>query len=583
MSHDTSKDRALLEVVDIVVRYRWRFVVPAFTVAVLVLAGSLLLPKKYRAQGIFERTQDIVLSEMKRGATQSYQSASLVQLKAIASEPAVDELLRDIQPELASLEGYDSASEIEQLRRRILSHVIVRNDLTSRDLVRIRISFTAEHPRVAPLVVNGLIEQYIHRSRSEMDAKLVETRDFFRNEVDRYQSRIERFEDELLRFELANADLLPDNPNSMQAQVQRLELQLEELRSEKEGVELRIRSLQRTIDKEPMTVPSVRHEKNPVLDRLETELRQLRKQEDEYVSVYKMKPAHPDLQALRAQIAAMEQKIADTDREVVIGREVVSNPKRSELELRLSEAKSHKEGIEHRIQAVRKQITKAGANLPDILPVRTRARKLEREIDQARRQLGFWEDRLRRVELALTAEDGNRGLNLDFIRPAHYNPHPVSPRMSQVALATILLSFAAGALVVFFAHRTDESYTSGHRLAAEMRLPLLGTVSELVTRGYRRRRRLRQLTVYPLCGAVILTILTVLSLVVYAELEAPEKLKWLRGGSDDAQPASVSLEPQRDDEEAMKAKPWDASDGANAVEREEIETAGPLAAAKAGR
>ena len=531
MSQDHAKDRAVLEIVDIVIRYRWRFVVPAFVVAIVVLAGSLTLPKKYRASGIFERQQDIVLSEMKRGATQSYQSASRVQLQVIASEPAVDQLLREIEPELRSIPGYQTPSSIENLRRKILAHTLVRNDLSSSDLDRIRISFTAEHPRVAALVVNGLIQRYIARSRAAMDQELSETRDFFSKEVDRYRVRIERLEDELLRFEIQNARLLPDNPNSMQAQVQRLELQLEELKSDREGAELRIRSIQRAIDEEPANIPAIHHAKNPELTRLEQELRALQETRDEYVNVYKMKPAHPDMVSIEEQIAAKKKKIDATDREVVVGREFTSNPKRAELELRLSDAESQLQTVNHRIDAVRKKIEQSSVNLPEVLPVRTKARKLEREIEQARRQLGFWEDRLSRVELALTAEDGNRGLNLNFIRPAQANPHPVSPRLSQVMLATVLLSLAAGSLAVFFAYRSDDSYTSGHRLASETRLPLLGTVSELVTRRYRRRRRLRQLTLYPLYAAVIIATLGALTAVVYTELEAPEKLPWLRGES----------------------------------------------------
>lgn len=546
MSQEKSKDRAVLEIVDILVRYRWRFVVPAFAVAIVVLAGSLMLPKKYRASGIFEREQDIVLSEMKRGATQSYQSASRVQLQAIASEPAVDQLLRDIEPRLREIPGYQTPSSVEKLRRDILAHVLVRNDLSSRDLDRIRISFTAEHPRVAAMVVNGLIEQYIAHARSAMDDDLRETRAFFNTEVQRYQVRIESLEDELLRFEIKNARLLPDNPNSMQAQVQRLELQLEELKSDQEGAKLRIQSIRKSIDEEPATLPAVRHAKNPELTRLEADLRKLEATRDEYANVYKMKAAHPDMVMIREQIQAKRKQIDATEQEVVVGREVVSNPKRAELELRLSDAESQLQAVNHRIAAVRQQIERTGVNLPEVLPVRTKARKLEREIEQARRQLGFWEDRLRRIELALTAEDGNRGLNLNFIRPATANPHPVSPQLAQVMLTTVLLSLAAGSLAVFFAYRSDDSYSSGHRLAADTRLPLLGTVSELVTRQYRRRRRFRQLTVYPLYAAVIVAVLSTLTVLVYTELEAPEKLSWLRGGAEgrtsqttDTTPASL--------------------------------------------
>ena len=45
-----SQAEALLEIWDVLLRYRWRFIVPTFLVMVAVLAGSLLLPRKYNAE-----------------------------------------------------------------------------------------------------------------------------------------------------------------------------------------------------------------------------------------------------------------------------------------------------------------------------------------------------------------------------------------------------------------------------------------------------------------------------------------------------------------------------------------------------
>lgn len=526
MNRHDSNDRAVFEVLDVLVRFRWRFILPAFGVTVLILLGSLALPKKYQAHALFESEQDVVLSEIgggRQGASDAYQRSPMVQMRAIASDPAVDQLMRDIKPRLKQIEGFSSESEIEALRSRVRTKVVVQNEISSQGFDRVRLHYTDRDPRVAAMVVNGLVENYISKSRNKMNRSLVESREFFRREVDRYQQRIETLEDELLKFEIDNAQLLPENPNSVQAQVQRLELQLEDLRGEKDAIGLRIASIRRMLDEEPETVPSLRKAKNPELIRLEVELRELESRRHEYISVYKMKPAHPDLQNVEQQIALTRKQMAETDTEVVVGRDIANNPKRDELELRISEAQADKQAVTQRIEAVKSQIAKIGESLPEVLPVRTRARKLQRDVDQARAQLTFWEERLRRVDLSLTAEDGERGLNLNFVRPARASGRPISPRMTQVMLAAVLLGIVAGSLSVFFSYRTDDTCASGHRLAAETRLALLGTVSELVTRSYERRRRIRRMILYPINAAAMIAVLVVVIHVVHRDLESIEE------------------------------------------------------------
>ena len=54
----------MLEAWDALVRFKWRFVLATFGVTAVVLAGSFFLPRKYKAEGIFERRTDMVLSEI---------------------------------------------------------------------------------------------------------------------------------------------------------------------------------------------------------------------------------------------------------------------------------------------------------------------------------------------------------------------------------------------------------------------------------------------------------------------------------------------------------------------------------------
>ena len=98
MSKKTTQTEALFAIWVVLSRFRWRFIVPAFAIAVLVLVGSLMLPRKYRAEAVFERRTDMVLSEIvNHGAPRSYQDPRQSLNNEVAGDPALDEMIADLE------------------------------------------------------------------------------------------------------------------------------------------------------------------------------------------------------------------------------------------------------------------------------------------------------------------------------------------------------------------------------------------------------------------------------------------------------------------------------------------------------
>ena len=74
VSKPDNQAKAILEIWNLLLQYRWRFITPAFLVMAAILAISLILPRKYDAQAIFERRTDMVLAEItSRGAPRTFQ------------------------------------------------------------------------------------------------------------------------------------------------------------------------------------------------------------------------------------------------------------------------------------------------------------------------------------------------------------------------------------------------------------------------------------------------------------------------------------------------------------------------------
>lgn len=521
MAQTLTQAEAFMEIRSVIRRYPWHFAVPAFAVMALVLAASLLFPRKYRAEATFDRRTDMVLTEiMNRGAPRSFQNPRQSLVEELAGDIAIEEMSRNI--DLLALGQPDSPAQRASLRSRVGRKVVVTFDVTSTDLDRVKLVYVDENPAVAQAVVNGLVQGYIDRTRIANTRTLKQSDAFFRKEVARCRAIIEEKEAKALEFQIRNAQLLPESPTNLQTTLAELQKSLPDLKRQREAAQLRAESLRRAIEATPEQTPSVVTSRNPDKLPLETKLAELKSQLATFVGVNKMTEKHPDLIALRQQIAAMQKELHDTPDEVVTQRASVVNPKRAELEAQLTSADAEIAALTRQINEADTQSEKLNELASKSFPVRADHRRLTREVEQAQRELTFWEDNLRSVNMAMAAETGDRGIKLDFIQPCTPISRPISPNLSQVVAAAIGLGLIAGGLSLFFAYRTEQSFSDGQRLADAVNLPLLGAVSELVSEQQKAVRRFRRIVLYPLGAAAMILILMVLAGLLFLSLERNE-------------------------------------------------------------
>ncbi len=523
MSQRNEHANALIELWEIVLRYRWRFVLPAFVVCALVLGASLLLPRTYKAVGIFERRTDMVLTEMtnRRGATQSFQNPRDSINEEITGAPAINRLLKQIEPRLTELGLIHNRLDLDILREDLMRRVVVHWDISNSQIDRIRVEYIGADPQLASLAVNGLIENYMRSAKDQMTARLAESAAFFKSEAQRSKAAIEQLEAKVLDFEIEHGDMLPENPNNIQTRLVDAQEKLAEITAARDAAATRVDALTRALKDVPETVPTLIQGQNPERVRL-TELR--RKSQDQLndrLNVQKMTEAHPEVIALHEQIASLDQQIAALPEEVITEKQYQVNPRRGELQLQLTTAISEQQALTQQAAAHQRELDKINAAIENMFAIRSTHRKLTRQQDEAQRQLAFWEDNLRQVEMATAAESGKRGIEMTFVQPASPNLRPVSPNFAQVVMAALGLGLMVGGLAVFLAYRTDETFAHGEQLTSHFDIPLFGTVSELITRRHRRIRRIRRMILYPTNALAMATVIIAIAAALYVDLEKP--------------------------------------------------------------
>lgn len=524
MNHDSQHLKALFEVWDAVLKHRRRFVWWAFLGAALVLVLSLALPKKYKAKATFERRVDLVMSQMiTRGAPESQPNPKKTLAQEIAGQPAVDDLVEKLSAAghlPVSVVGSDA--DIEALRTTLARRIVLSHDIASAQVNRVSLEFVDQDGGFARRVVNGLVRDYLARSRAEIEGRLSETAAFYAQELEKIRVQIEELEDQRLAFEVEHAQMLPGSPNDVQALLGAALQKSTEIQQECQAAALRVQSLEQQIAQTPRERPVMVTAANPKRVEIEQQLTQLDEELRTLRGKLMMTQKHPELVSLVQQIEALTVQLTQTPQEVVIEKHLTENPLRQTLEMQHSDAQALAVSLDAKAQVLDQEVQRLLAQSAQVLPVRGLYRKLMRDIDQARRELDFWEDNLRRVRLALTAETGNRGVRLEFLKPCPQLNKPVSPRLLHVLVVAVGVGLLAGGVGVYHAWCRDDSFPDAQRLSQQLGLAVLGSVGELVSAHERVMRWLRAALVYPAQAATMSVVVAVLAGLLYLNLERPQ-------------------------------------------------------------
>ncbi len=530
MSHDNRQAEMMREAWRALRRFHWRFTVPAFVVTALMLGACLFLPRKYKAEATFERRTDLVLAEiMSRGGLR-FQDPRQSTTEEIIGGPAIDQLIEQMGARIYP-EGTTNPQRLDPttLRRQLATKATIHYDIATADLDRIRIGFLAQDPVLAREAVNALVQNYLERTRKRIDERLEQSVTFYRTEASRARSLIEELENKKLAFEIENRTLLPDTSTGGLTPAADLKTRLEDLRHDLQSTQLRVEGLKKTLAETPDTSPSYTRARNPDMAAVELRLREQREKYANMVGSLKMTEKHPDVIALSEQIVESEKQLAALPAEVVIETQVAINPRRAELALLITNNQADIEAMTRQIESVERQIAARDSQNAQLFPVRSEYLKISREVDEARRQLAFWEDNQRRVEISMAAESGNRGVQLTFIQPAGPVGNPVSPNLYQALAGSIGLGLLAGTLGALLAYKNDDTFNDGQQLSSTYNVPMLGSVSEIISLQHRRMRQFKRRVLLPLNFACMAILLGLLAGVLYLDLQKPQVLEQWRG------------------------------------------------------
>lgn len=507
-------------------RHKKKFLFPALTAMILVVWASRFVPRQYEAEAKFERRNDVAMENMGGDVSRR----ELNPIRRVVSEDirgrgAIEQLIDDlgltkglphVNGELTADGQLAKFDLIQKIQRRVNFSWQVRDD----QIDVIAVSYTDENRELAPKIANRLVENYIRKTRLQLNEMLRNAQEFFDREVVRMQARVTELERKKLRFEMDNKGLLPDDPFSVQEKMVELRAKLDRITREQRLSEANREALKSWASIQPETTEVMRFGPNPLLAERRDKLAKLEQELEGHLILGKT-DKHPIIIKLKQRVEEVRAEIATLPTETSLAKDIQPNQQRLDAMRQIDVLGREIEELQRQRAELEGEVEHYEILNRNFFVVRSDYVRLQRDLTEADSQLKFWEGNQRKTRMALAAEVGERGVRLRVLQRAPDLARPSRPTPVQIAAAALVAGLGVGGTIVLLAELLNRSLRSVEHAVDELKLPVLGAINEIVTPQIAFRRRLVDLGVVPTLSMALLLLLLVSFGITYLSLEMP--------------------------------------------------------------
>jgi len=276
----------------------------------------------------------------------------------------------------------------------------------------------------------------------------------------------------------------PNNPNSVQAQFDKIRGKLDDQRERLQfvtGQIVRLRSLKAPVVSETIARPA---EHDPEVMTIRAQMQLLDEQLAEQLGTMQRTERHPYVVALRAKESELKKKLEIAQERVAAGRPpsdaAMGNVAgKSNVELQLEILLADQETLEAQVKRLTSQRDQLQKQVDELLPIRREFEKLTDQLASVRKERETVKER----DVVKVGAVGVLGMGADGTLPRF--PRLIPTYVLGIALAAGVTML--GALVV---HKRDHAMHTLQEVSAAIDLPILGVISDIRSPAQRQWHRL---------------------------------------------------------------------------------------------
>ena len=467
-------------------RRRWVAMAVAWGVALLGWFVLALIPNNYEAKArIFVQQQSILPTQTSLAPDD--RAAQLLRLRqTLTSNDNLARIVRrtDLNSLVAS--ERDLANVVSALRNRITITAQPDGMIEIKASSNISGFSNAQNARAAAGVAQGLVDTFVEQNLSGDRARTGQSLQFLDAELARRAAALQEAEQRQAEFDQRYSSILPgDGPISQRMAAARAEL--DSLQQQIVAGQAALASMRSQLAATPANLPG-----GPDGGGATTATGQIAALQGQINQnlARGWTEQHPDIIAAREQIARLRPYAAAEARSGAPSAGA-SNPSFTSLRALIGEREATVAAATARRNQLQANLAQLSARQSSEPGVAAEQERLARDHDVLKQQYDQLLASREQLRLRSDAQSQAAPINVQVVEPPSIPSAPAAPNRPILLSAVLVLALGAGIAAAFILGQIQTTFPTQSRLAAITGLPVLGTVSEVVTAPVRAARRRR--------------------------------------------------------------------------------------------
>jgi polysaccharide chain length determinant protein (PEP-CTERM system associated) len=489
--------RQLIVILHSMWQRRWYALATAWAVTLIGWGLVATIPDKYESSARVYVDTDTLLRPLMRGLAidiDVMQQISFMQ-RTLLSRPNMEKVARmtDMDLKVTTDLGMD------RLIRKLNDGIRI----SAQGGNLFRVSYEDEDPALARRVVQALLTIFVEGNLGANRTDLADAQRFIDEQLRTYETQMEELARRRAEFRKTNGGMFSEDGDYFQ--------RLETAKQEMATLEQKVREdtasrdqLQSQLDETPrylkLTTPTgplgtgMPGAVSPLVSRIaqiENNITQLK------LRGYTDK--HPDVVQMQKMLDNAQEELAKED-EANGGENIVEglranttaiNPVYDQLQIRLVDADSSLATLQSKLDQQKELVQKLEDSSQSMPALQSELGKINRDYTALKNK---YDELLKRRESARLAQDlETKSDNVQFrvIDPPQQPLQPSSPNRPVLLTGVLVLGLGAGVAIAFLFSQLHTTFSTVDRLRTHFSLPVLGTVSRVMSASQRKRRQIR--------------------------------------------------------------------------------------------
>jgi polysaccharide chain length determinant protein (PEP-CTERM system associated) len=462
-------------------RRRWMAMGVAWAVAVLGWLVIALIPNTYEAKGrLFIQMSSILPNQI--GITPDERQNQLLRLKqTLTSNENLARVVRRTDLNNLVVSEADMGGVVSSLRQRILITTTPDGMLEISARSNVSRFSNAQNARTSAATVQGLIDVFNEQNLSGNRQETGQSLQFLDEELRRRETQLQEAQQHQVEFEQRYMGVLP-GAGTISQRMSAARAELANIEQQIIAAQGAVNAMRGQLNSTPQNLPGADATTTAtgMLSSLEGQLSQLRARG--YTD------RHPDVVALLNQIAQVRPQAAAERRS---GGGGITNPSYVSLRAMLAERESQAQALTNRRNQIQSDLAQLGSRQSTEPGLAAEQDRLNNDYNVLKQQYDQLLANREQVRLRSDVQSRTSPLNVQVVEPPSVPGSPAAPNRPLFLTLILVVAIGCGIAAAFVAGQVQTTFPTLTRLASVTGLPVLGSISEVVTPPVRTRRRQR--------------------------------------------------------------------------------------------